>query len=106
MAKVLLITLYNEFNLGVRQLVSELRAEGHEAYLLCLKQYRKKDLEPEDEWYPDWQTELTPDGGRCVLSYPYPLSDGVQTLFRDFIRKLRPHLVGASVYSAFVPQAK
>lgn len=106
MAKVLLITLYNEFNLGVRQLVSELRAEGHEAYLLCLKQYRKKDLEPDEEWYPDWQTELTPDGGRCVLSYPYPLSDCEQTLFRDFVRKLRPHMVGVSVYSAFVPQAR
>ena len=51
MAKLLLITLYDEFNLGVRQLISELRAEGHEAYLLCLKQYQKRELEPGQEWY-------------------------------------------------------
>jgi len=105
MARALLITLYNEFNLGVRQLISELRAEGHEAYLLCLKQYRKKDLAPDEEWYPDWQTELTPAGGRCVLSYPYPLSACEVQLLEDLLRKLRPHFVGLSVYSAFVPQA-
>ncbi len=106
MARILLITLYNEFNLGVRQLISELREEGHEAYLLCLKQYRKKDLAPEEEWYPDWQTELTPDGGRRVLSYPYPLSPCEIQLFRDLLHKIRPHYVGLSVYSAFVPQAQ
>ncbi|MGC8740197.1 MAG: B12-binding domain-containing radical SAM protein [Candidatus Sumerlaeaceae bacterium] len=105
MARFLLITLYNEFNLGVRQLVSELRAEGHEAYLLCLKQYRKKDLAPDEEWYPDWQTELTPSGGRCVLSYPYPLSEHEIHLLEDLLRRSRPHFVGLSVYSAFVPQA-
>ncbi|MCX7625106.1 MAG: B12-binding domain-containing radical SAM protein [Candidatus Sumerlaeaceae bacterium] len=105
MAKALLITLYNEFNLGVRQLVSELRAEGHEAYLFCLKQYRKKDLALDDEWYPDWQTELTPAGGRCVLSYPYPLSDCEIQLLENLLKQLKPHFVGLSVYSAFVPQA-
>jgi radical SAM superfamily enzyme YgiQ (UPF0313 family) len=106
MARFLLITLYNEFNLGVRQLVSELRSEGHEAYLLCLKQYRKKDLAPDEEWYPDWQTELTPDGGRRVLSYPYPLSEREIELLRQLLLRIRPHYVGLSVYSAFVPQAR
>lgn len=106
MARILLITLYNEFNLGVRQLVSELREDGHEAYLLCLKQYRKKDLLPDEPWYPDWQTELTPSGGRCVLSYPYPLSEAEVSLLRALVTRLRPHFVGLSVYSAFVPQAQ
>lgn len=41
-----------------------------------------------------------------MLSYPYPLSDCEITLLEDLLRKIRPHFVGLSVYSAFVPEAK
>jgi radical SAM superfamily enzyme YgiQ (UPF0313 family) len=106
MARILLVTLYDEFNLGVRQLVAELRAEGHEACLLCLKQYRKQELGPGEEWYPFWQTEATPWGTRRILAYPAPLTPHEIALFEDLLRRLRPQFVGLSVYTAFVPQAR
>ncbi len=106
MARILLVTLYDEYNLGVRQLISILRAEGHEAYLLCLKQYEKRELAEGEEWYPFWQTVATPWGTRQILAYPRPLSRFEWDLFEGLLKKINPHIVGLSVYSAFVPQAQ
>jgi len=105
MARILLIAMYNEFNLGVRQMISELRDAGHEAWLLCLKRLARKDISPDEEWYPYWQIELPPNGQRHVVCYPHPLSDCERELFKGLLRKLRPQFVGLSIYSAFVPSA-
>jgi len=105
MAGILLIAPYNEFNLGVRQMISELRDAGHDAWLLCLKRFSRKDISPEEDWYPYWQIELPPNGRRHVVCYPYPLSECERELFKGLLRKLRPQFVGLSVYSAFVPSA-
>ena len=74
MARILLITLYDEFCLGARQLVANLRQAGHEAYLLCLKQYGKKALAPGESPSPEWQVEVLANGARSVLCYPYPIT--------------------------------
>ncbi len=105
MARVLLITPYNESDLGCRQLIANLRAEGHEAYLLCAKLTRTKDIPSNEGWDPLWQVSVLPGGGLKILSYPDPLSPAEVEHLQRLIRKIRPHFIGISVYTAFVQQA-
>jgi hypothetical protein len=106
MARVLLITPYNESDLGTRQLIANLRAEGHEAYLLCSKLTRTKEIPDDREWDPLWQVSVLPGGGLRILSYPQPLSQREQDLLKSLVKKLSPDFIGISVYTAFVSQAR
>jgi radical SAM superfamily enzyme YgiQ (UPF0313 family) len=99
MAKFLFITLYDEYCLGVRQLMAELRAAGHEAWLLCMKQYGKKVLRSGEEAPAEWQVELLPSGERSVLCYPYPITPIEADLATRLLQRLQPDIVGFSVYS-------
>lgn len=106
MARALLITLYNESDLGTRQLVANLREQGHEAYLVCAKLTRTKDIPSDDGWDPLWQVSILPGGGLKILSYPDPLTDDEQCQLLELIQKIKPHFLGISVYTAFVSQAR
>lgn len=106
MACFLFITLYNESDIGSRQLVANLRAEGHEAYLLCLKLARTRVLESFDEWDPMWQVSIEPDGRLRCLSYPNALTACEIDLLESLLDRLSPDVVGLSVYTAFLPQAR
>lgn len=105
MASLFFISLYDEFNLGVRQLVSILRAAGHDAHALFLKRFSKRLLEEGEDPYPFWQVEIDPSGKRRVAGFPVPLSQRERDLFLDCVRRINPQFIGLSVYSAFVPQA-
>jgi radical SAM superfamily enzyme YgiQ (UPF0313 family) len=99
MARILFITLYDEYCLGVRQLVSNLRQAGHEADLLCLKQYRKKVITDGSETNPEWQVELMPNGLKSVLCFPFEITARERELVAGLLQRLRPDAVGFSVYS-------
>jgi anaerobic magnesium-protoporphyrin IX monomethyl ester cyclase len=99
MASILFVTLYDEYCLGVRQLVSNVRAAGHDAYLLCLKQYGKRLLKEGEEVGDEWQIEVMPNGSRSVLCYPFPVTEKEWELAGDLMRRLNPDVVGCSVYT-------
>lgn len=105
MASLLFISLYDEFNLGVRQLVSILRAANHDAQALFLKRFSKKLLDEAEKPYPYWQVEIDPSGKRRIAGFPVPLSQTERKLVLDLVRRMSPQFIGLSVYSAFVPQA-
>lgn len=99
MARILFITMYDEYSLGVRQLVSNLRNAGHQADMLCLKQYSKRVLEADEEARPEWQTELLPNGLRSVLCFPFEITECERALVTDLLQRLRPDAVGIAAYS-------
>lgn len=105
MARFLFITLYDEYCLGARQLVANLRAGGHEAFLLCMKQYGKKTLADGENPEPEWQIELLPNGSRAVLCYPFEITEREKQLAREFLKRLKPDIVGFSVYTPQLARA-
>ncbi len=99
MARILFITLYDEYSLGVRQLVAILRKAGHQADMLCLKQYSKKVLQEGEAANPEWQVELMPNGLRSVLCFPFEVTAKERQLVADLLLRLKPDAVGFSAYS-------
>jgi anaerobic magnesium-protoporphyrin IX monomethyl ester cyclase len=99
MARILFVTLYDEYCLGVRQLMACLRQAGHGADLLCLKQYRKKVITDGSEPNPEWQVELMPSGLKSVLCFPFEITGRERQLVTELLQRLKPDAVGFSVYS-------
>ncbi len=99
MSSILFVTLYDEYCLGVRQLIANLRKAGHDARLLAIKQYGKKTMEEGEVLNDEWQVELMPNGSRSVLCYPFPITETEHQLIVETMRKLNPDVVGFSVYS-------
>jgi len=99
MTSVLFISIYDEYCLGVRQLVANLRHSGHQAYLLCLKHYGKFDLKNDDIPETEWQIIIKPDGSRSALSYPYPITPCEKELLQNLLNKLKPRVIGLTVNS-------
>ncbi|NLD61174.1 B12-binding domain-containing radical SAM protein [Candidatus Sumerlaeota bacterium] len=105
MSRVLLVSLYDEFCRGPRQLLSELLQSGHDAWLLVFKLHRRKELGSDEPSAPEWQIEIQAGGGRAVLPYPFAPTDKEVGLACELMQRLRPDLVGLSVYSPQVRQA-
>ena len=99
MARILFVCLYGEFGLGVRQLVSNVRKAGHQADLLCLKQYKKRVLDDDEKPRVEWQVELMANGKRSVLCYPFEITSCERQLVTDLMRRLNPDVVGISAYT-------
>src|ERR1043166_1588216 len=99
MARLLFITLYDEYNLGIRQLVANLRQQNHEAYLLCVKPYGRRLLRDGDVPRDEGQVELLPNGSRSVLCYPFEITEAEYELMGGLMKRLKPDAVGLSAYS-------
>ncbi len=106
MARVLLVSLYDEFCRGPRQLLANLREADIEAWLLVFKLHRRRQLEDDEPSAPEWQIEIQPGGGRAVLPYPFKPTEKEFAIVKDLLRRLDPTLVGLSVYSPQIRQAK
>lgn len=98
-ARITILSLYDEYCLGARQLIANLRRAGHEADLVCLKAYGKQLIDKEQEVSPDWQIQVMPDGTRQVLCYPFEITAAERRHLADLLARLRPQVVGLSTFS-------
>lgn len=93
MAHVVFVSLYDEYCHGMRMLISELKEAGHQADLVCFKQYTNLPIAEAEEVTPECHIEVSPSGD-FVNSYSYPASDREDELFLELIDRLDPDLVG------------
>jgi radical SAM superfamily enzyme YgiQ (UPF0313 family) len=100
MASIVFVTLYDEFTLGVRQLVANLREAGHEAHLICVKLYGTHHVvDLDSEINDEFQIQLLPDGSRRILCYPYEITEREYGLLRDTLAQCNPDIIGLAAYS-------
>jgi anaerobic magnesium-protoporphyrin IX monomethyl ester cyclase len=99
MATVVLISLYDEFCIGLRYVASALGKAGHVAYLVNLKRYLKRAKAEDTLGLTEgYITQVSPFG-EFFLNYPEPITAREKELFYDVLARLRPSVVGISVPS-------
>jgi radical SAM superfamily enzyme YgiQ (UPF0313 family) len=92
MARIVFITLYDELCNGVRLLKAGLRRAGHQAYLVCWKQYTQTPIEQVQHFYDGMHIEVYPKGD-MVNSYSYPSTPREKELLLSILRELEPDLI-------------
>ena len=106
MARIVFISLYDEFAPGVRTLVATLKRAGHFSSLICFKSYSQTPLEEVGELYEGMHIEVLPTGDH-INSYSYPASPREDQILIDLLSQLKPDLVGISLtYSQQVAAAR
>lgn len=96
MARFLFISLYDEFAPGVRTLVSTLKRDGHDAWLVCFKSYSQTPLEKVEDYYEGMHIEVLPSGDH-VNSYSYPATPEEDAMLLELINELKPDIIGLSL---------
>ncbi|HUT24998.1 MAG TPA: radical SAM protein [Sumerlaeia bacterium] len=100
MSHVLLLTLYDQGAMGLRQLSSVLKADGHQVSVVYLKKYRivlKSSVQtPPDEMLHEGVDLL---GRDTVMSISAPVSETERRLLANLIRELAPDLIAFSLRS-------
>ena len=93
MARMVLVSLYDEHCHGLRLLTARLKAAGHQADIICFKQYTQRPVEKVHEVWDECHVQVLPDGD-YVNSYSYPATEREEELFLELITRLDPQLVG------------
>ncbi|MBN1901379.1 radical SAM protein [Candidatus Sumerlaeota bacterium] len=96
MARIVFISLYDEFAPGVRILVATLKQAGHFAAMISFKSYGQYPLKDIKELYEGMHIQALPSGD-YVNAYSFPPTPTEDRLLIDLIRKLQPDLVGVSL---------
>jgi radical SAM superfamily enzyme YgiQ (UPF0313 family) len=107
MAKIALISLYDNVALGLRYLSACLKKEGHEVTVIYLKQYEvlmKEDFPPEPV-IDEVNLGLCSQGEICYC-YPRAVSEPEHKALIDLIREKKCDFVGISLTSKFINTAR
>jgi len=100
MSHVLFLTLYDQGAMGLRQLSSVLKADGHRVSVIYFKKYRtvlKSSVQtPLDEMLHEGVDLL---GRDTVMSISAPVSETERRLLVNLIRELAPNLIAFSLRS-------
>jgi len=96
MARIVFISLYDEFAPGARYLVSTLKEAGHFSALVCFKSYSQTPLREVKEFYEGMHIEVLPSGDH-INSYSYPATTREDHLLIDLLKRLEPDLLGISL---------
>lgn len=110
MAKVALITLYDQYCGGARSIASYLEAHGHECHLIHFKAFRvpliryddKESLKIVAESKSKIVATHFPEGIRFI-SFPIPITDNERNLLITKLEEIEPDVVGFSILSTHVP---
>ncbi len=99
--RVVLISLYDEYCLGLRALAAYLTREGFDTFILHFKRHT---VMPRESATQDigtgFLTSVTPVG-ELYLCYPTPYSDKEMKLLYDLVAELNPLFIGVSVPSYY-----
>lgn len=93
MAHLVFVSLYDEYCHGMRLLTAELKAAGHQANLICFKQFRQMPVAKAHEVWDECHVLVFPDGD-TINAYSYPATERELNLFVELIQKLDPDMVG------------
>jgi radical SAM superfamily enzyme YgiQ (UPF0313 family) len=115
--RIAFITLYDPICRGARMLISNLLERGHDAYLIALKDFRKRKFYLDDPDHVKECRSILRDSGYLptlefhidhdIMSpYPTPVSPREKELLFDRIRLINPDMIGISVTSFSLPLAK
>ena len=107
MARVVLVTLYNPGAAGARYVGASLRAAGHDVWLLHFKEFRYREV-PSDDMESRQKAKNKVDlmglrirhpGKVIYLPYPNPITQTEQDLFISELKRLKPELIGFSIFT-------
>ncbi|MCX7045482.1 MAG: radical SAM protein [Candidatus Sumerlaeota bacterium] len=107
MARVVFVTLYNPGAAGARYVGASLRAAGHDVWLLHFKEFRYREV-PSDDAETRRKAESNDDlmclrirhpGKVIYLPFPNPITQTEQDLFISELRRLKPDLIGFSIFT-------
>lgn len=99
MAKVALISLYDEFCIGLRYVAAYLQQCGHSATIITLKRYNKVEREKAPVDIDNGYLTAICPRGEVYLDYSTPVSAAEEKIFLDILEKGRFDLIGFSVPS-------
>lgn len=104
--QIALISLYDEYCLGVRSLAAYLTREGFVSYIINFKRHRvmPRNKAPIDVG-SGYLTEVTPVG-ELYLCYPQPMSNKEMRLLLQLLSDIDPLVVGISVPSYYAGVAQ
>jgi anaerobic magnesium-protoporphyrin IX monomethyl ester cyclase len=98
MARVAFISFYSRLALGIGQLVSCLKQEGHETIVLYLKRRRAALARAVRSYDPqEFHVMVTRSGRDIILSYAAPISDTEKRLLCSELAGFRPDLIALSL---------
>ncbi|MFH0794178.1 MAG: radical SAM protein [bacterium] len=105
MAKVALVSLYDEYCLGVRALAAWLNQKGHPTIVINFKRFaRVKKTEITDSIGDGYMTGISATE-EYYVAYPAPISENEESLLVGLIRDFGADLIGLSVPSYYKPVA-
>ena len=93
MARIIFISLYDEFCHGIRLLVANLKKHKHTVNLICFKRYMQVPIAEVKELYDGMHIQVLPDGD-YVNSYSEPPTQKEIDLLLERIREFQPDLIG------------
>jgi len=96
MARIVIISLYDEFAPGMRTLVATLKNAGHFCAMICFKSYSQTPIEQVDHFYEGMHVEVLPSGDH-VNSYSYPPTAKEDEILLNLVKKMEPDLVGVGL---------